>query len=197
MQKWKQISNSYLKTALILLFLIFFLLFLNQIIGLILNAPNIKNSNHHLGKTAEQFNIFWSYFGLYFGLPTNLLFESQNPLNYNVYIIANIIYILLELSVLLLIIFGINDLKGKSIKATGIVGLITISILAINNIEVIPGSRVSVGPNIAIFLVIIILCITIILFTYIANNNKDAKKVNVKEAVTMNHYQNEVRNDQN
>ena len=194
MQKWKHMSNSYLKTALILLFLIFFLLFLNQIIGLILNAPNIKNSNHPLGKTATRFDVFWSYFGLYFGLPTNLLSESQNPLNYNVYIIANIIYILLELSVLLLIIFGMNDLKGKSIKATGILGLITISILAINNIEVIPKSGIPIGPNIAIFLVIIILCITIILFTYITNN-KDAKKVNVKEAVTMNHYQNEVRND--
>ena len=194
MQKWKHMSNSYLKTALILLFLIFFLLFLNQIIGLILNAPNIKNSNHPLGKTATRFDVFWSYFGLYFGLPTNLLSESQNPLNYNVYIIANIIYILLELSVLLLIIFGMNDLKGKSIKATGILGLITISILAINNIEVIPGSGIPIGPNIAVFLVIIILCITIILFTYITNN-KDAKKVNVKEAVTMNHYQNEVQND--
>ena len=95
---------------------------------------------------------------------------------------------------LLLIIFGINDLKSKSIKATGILGLITVSILAINNIEVIFRSRVPVGPNIAIFLVIIILCITIILFTYIANN-KDAKKVNVKEAVIMNHYQSEVQND--
>lgn len=196
MRKWKHMSNSYLKTALILLFLIFFLLFLNQIIGLILNAPSIKH-NHPQGKTATRFDVFWSYFGLYFGLPTNLLNlppETQNSLNYNIYVIANVIYILLELSVLLLIIFGINDLKSKSIKATGILGLITISILAINNIEVIFRSRVPVGPNIAIFLVIIILCITIILFTYIANN-KDAKKVNVKEAVTMNHYQSEVQND--
>lgn len=193
MRKWKHISNSYLKTALILLFLIFFLLFLNQIIGLILNAPNIKNSNHPLGKTAVRFNIFWSYFGLYFGLPTNLLNlppETQNAINYNIYVIANVVYILLELSVLLLIIFGMNDLKGKSSKASGIVGLITISVLAINNIGV-DGRRIPIAPNIAIFLVIILLCITIIGFSYISNS-KNAEKVTLKQETTMNYHQSEV-----
>lgn len=136
------------KNILIFVIILFSILLLLEILGFAFNYQlyyvNGYDPNHFRPKsvtnkaiinTAMQYNEFWNYFGLLFGVPNIVNGPvSITAMNKNIYIAVNTIILMTMLVVILLGLSGLTQPNGTVAKAVGPTILVTsvLFILAIS-----------------------------------------------------------------